>query len=145
MFLLIIIILLLHHHRVFVVFVMMGGGGGGGGNSIAIGIQGSVLVGSDMGIVAPLHYWVEDRCWRRGFKEQLTGHLGQICMQVMGRRSSGGSGAGGNSSSGAGGCGHGECTEREECCEKNSCVEKHCLDEVVKGYRKFGSKRSYHM
>lgn len=100
---------------------------GGGGDSIAIGVQGSVLVDSDMGIVAPLHYGVVDRCWSRGFKEQLTGHRGQICMQVMIRRSSGGSGAGGNSSRGAGGCGHGECTAREECCEKN------CLDEVVKG------------
>lgn len=99
----------------------------GGGDSIAIGKQGSVLVYSDMGIVAPLHNWVVDRCWRRGFKEKLTGHRGQICMQVMSRRSSGGCSAGG--------CGHGDCTEREDCCEKNSCVERHCLDEVLKGVK----------
>lgn len=59
----------------------MMGGSGGGGDSIAIGIQGSVLVDPDMGIVAPLHYWVVDRCWRRGyFKEQLIAHRGQIRM-----------------------------------------------------------------
>lgn len=86
-------------------------------DSIAIGIQGSVLVDSDMGIDAPLHYGVVNRCWRRGFKEQLTGHRSQICMQVMSRRSSG--------RSGAGGCGHGECTEKEECCKRNSCAERH--------------------
>lgn len=141
------LIILLHlHHRVFVVFVMMGGSGGG--DSIAIGIQGPVLVDSDMGIVAPLHYCVVDRCWRRRFfKEQ--GHRGQICMQVMIRRSSsGGRGAGGKRSttSGAGRCGHGECTEREERCEKNTCAERHfvsmkfvkegCNDSNSNKYRK---------
>lgn len=134
MFLLIILPLLHLHHRVFVVFVMMGGSGG---DSIAIGIQGSVLVDSDMGIVAPLHYYVVDRCWRRGFFKECR--RGQICMQVMIRRSSSGG-------SGAGRCGHGECTEREERCEKNTCAERHfvwmkfvkegCNDSNSNKYRK---------
>lgn len=58
------LLILLLYHPIFIVFVVIGGGAG----SAAIRIQGSVLVDPDMGIVAPLHYGVVDRCWRRGFK-----------------------------------------------------------------------------
>ena len=95
-----------------------------GGGGVAIGIQGPVLVDFDMGIVAPFHddgvvgwCW----CWRRGFKGKITGHRGQICMQMM--TSSGGS-------SSAGGCSHGECDERKEHWGKKSCAGRHGFDEV---------------